>query len=142
LDDKGDTVEYITNEIGDYSGLMSARIDKTGTYLLNIKADGSWTVDASQPHPTTGASVPLTITGSSDDVSDPIALSSGLHTFVMSHDGSSNFIVKLVDTSGNTTEYLANEIGTVNLTRATSIDKTGIYYLSVAGDTNWSVTVK
>lgn len=141
LDDQGNTVEYVANKIGDYSGVSSARIDKTGTYLLNVTADGSWTASISQPQATTGASVPFTVTGSSDAVSDPIKLTAGLHTFVMSHNGSANFIVQLVGTNGNTTEYLANEIGVVSLTQATGIDKTGIYYLSVVGDTSWSVTV-
>jgi len=47
----------------------------------------------------------------------------------------------LIDLGGATVEYLANEIGVTDITQAAGIDKSGIYYLSVIGDTGWSVTI-
>lgn len=142
LDSEGETVEYLTNEIGDYSGVSVGRADDDGTYLLNVDADGAWTIEITQPRPTTGDTVPYTATGSSDDVVGPIYLSSGLHTLEMSHEGDWNFIVHLVDLDGNTVEYIANEIGQVDFTQAIGVDEAGVYYLSVVGDTSWSVSIR
>ena len=55
------------------------------------------------------------------------------------HDGSSNFIVKLLDGDGDTVEYLANEIGSFEGSSAIKIDKAAAYLLDVDADGSWSI---
>ena len=43
----GQTVEYVANEIGNYSGSQAYSVTD-GKYLLNVDADGSWTVTITQ----------------------------------------------------------------------------------------------
>jgi hypothetical protein len=45
-DNSGNWVALLANEIGSYSGKKSERLT-SGTYYLDIKADGSWTIDIS-----------------------------------------------------------------------------------------------
>lgn len=142
LDSDGETVEYVTNEIGDYSGTSVGSIPEDGMYLLNVDADGDWTIEVSQPRPADGDDLPFTATGTVDDVVGPIYVTSGLHTFDMSHEGDSNFIVRLLNLDGEVAEYLANEIGEVDMTQATGIDETGVYYLEVIADSDWEVTIE
>lgn len=45
LDSKGKQVDGLANRIGVVSETKAFRIDKTGDYLLNIEADGNWTIN-------------------------------------------------------------------------------------------------
>ncbi len=109
---------------------------------IYIDAEGDWEIEVTQPRPTEGELVPFSATGTSDDVLGPIYLTSGLHIFEMSHEGNANFIVHLVNLDGDVVEYLANEIGEADLTQAAGIDQTGIYYLDVMADSDWSVSIE
>lgn len=44
MDKKGNTQELLVNEIGDFDGSKAVGIAKTGLYLLNISADGEWSI--------------------------------------------------------------------------------------------------
>ena len=44
LDNDGREVELLANKIGYFDGSKAIRINKTGIYLLDISADGGWTV--------------------------------------------------------------------------------------------------
>ena len=44
LDGDGDTVEYLANEIGSFEGSSAIKIDKSAAYLLDVDADGSWSI--------------------------------------------------------------------------------------------------
>jgi len=48
LDKDGNKLELLVNEIDSTTGSKAVRIDKTGKYLLDIQADGSWTFKISQ----------------------------------------------------------------------------------------------
>lgn len=154
LDSSGVTIDYLTNEIGDYQGRVMAYIDQAGEYLLNIDADGNWSFEITQNQSTDVLEVPLEVAGSiedlrefapdeyeymTDDVVGPIYLESGLHTSYLSQLGSSNFIVWLVDDEGNQEELLINEIGTSSANEAFNISESGYYYLSVQGDGAWNI---
>lgn len=49
LDAKGETVSLVANGIGNFSGSKAARIPADGSYLLNVSADGRWSISVSQP---------------------------------------------------------------------------------------------
>ena len=44
LDDEGDNVDLLVNEIGDFDGSKAVSIRKGGIYLLDISADGNWKI--------------------------------------------------------------------------------------------------
>ena len=59
--------------------------------------------------------------------------------FVFEHDGSSNFIVELIDDeSGDTVDVLVNEIGSVRGAAGTALPD-GEYILDVDADGQWSI---
>jgi len=49
LDGDGDRVESLANEIGSFQGSMAIKIDETAAYLLDVNADGSWSIGFSLP---------------------------------------------------------------------------------------------
>lgn len=80
--------------------------------------------------------------GQGQRVTSEFAIEGGFTTFDMAHDGSSNFQVELVDTdSGDTEEYLANEIGTWEALLPYEIPA-GEYVLDVNADGNWEIVVR
>lgn len=48
LDSNGRRVDLLVNEIGSSSGSKAVRISRDGTYLLQVQADGPWTVQVDQ----------------------------------------------------------------------------------------------
>lgn len=44
VDDQGNKVDLLANEIGSFDGSKAVRIPQTGTYLLDITANGKWKV--------------------------------------------------------------------------------------------------
>ena len=44
LDDEGDKVKLLVNEIGEFDGSKAVSISKGGIYLLDISADGNWRI--------------------------------------------------------------------------------------------------
>lgn len=79
--------------------------------------------------------------GSGQAVTDTVSMEGGLATFAMDHDGESNFQVELIDEStGNTQEFLANEIGTWEADQPYYVPP-GDYVLDVNADGNWNIDV-
>ena len=155
LDDDGETVDWLVNEIGSFDGCkaIGVREDswigaKPGIHLLDITADGNWTVQIEQPRPTSADALPLNLTGKGYDVSSFFVLNEGLTIFNMSHDGVSNFIVHLLSGDGEAVEYLANEIGSYSGKEAIGVKqgnimgaRPGIHILSITADGNWAVSI-
>jgi len=44
LDSEGNKIEVLVNEIGPFDGSKAVKIPEDGVYLLDVNADGSWTV--------------------------------------------------------------------------------------------------
>ena len=59
----------------------------------------------------------------------------------MTHDGERNFIVHLLDLKGNVVEYLVNEIGKFDGSKATGIQDGGTYILDIGADGNWKIDI-
>lgn len=79
--------------------------------------------------------------GTGTRTAGPFPIEGGFTAFSLQHDGSSNFIVKLVPGSGGREYYLANEIGAWQGVNAESIPA-GDYYLDVAADGAWQIAVE
>jgi hypothetical protein len=48
LDQRGNRIDLLVNEIGQFSGSKAIGITRAGIYLLDIAADGNWTVTVEQ----------------------------------------------------------------------------------------------
>ena len=82
---------------------------------------------------------PVTLTGEGKKATEFFELEKGLSVVEFEHDGSSNFIVMLLDGDGDTVEYLANEIGSFEGSSAIKIDESAAYLLDVDADGSWSI---
>ena len=141
VDSSGQTVEYLVNEIGPYSGGNVVGIETAGNFLLDIQADGYWTAHVAQPRPTSAPGVPQTYQGTAQNYTEFFTLNTGLARFDMAYRGESNFIVRLVDANGNVVEYLENEIGSRDDSTVVNVDS-GIHLLDVMGrEGSWTVIV-
>lgn len=143
LDSQGEWVELLVNMIGPFSGAKAVGIELEGSYIMDISADGNWTVLVEQPRaPSDAARPPHTFSGTGQQVSPFIILSEGLTRFQMRHDGSHNFAIVLLDGRGDWVDLLVNEIGPFDGSKATGIRQPGPYLLDIAADGNWTVTIE
>jgi hypothetical protein len=60
----------------------------------------------------------------------------------MSHAGSSNFAVWLLNDKGEREELLVNEVGSFNGSKALGIENEGDYLLDVNASGNWAIIVE
>lgn len=121
-------LDLLANKIGAYSGTRVVE-SRTAT-KLEIRADGAWsvTIDVAARAPEmTGM-----YSGSGDRV---LRYNLGAATLRLINSGTSNFIIRSYLESGRTGDFLANEIGVVDMTK---IIRTGIY-LEIRSDGNWSI---
>ena len=49
-DNEGKTIEILADGIGPYNGIMASDPLIIGTYKLEVKASGPWTIDISEPN--------------------------------------------------------------------------------------------
>lgn len=134
LDQAGKKISLV-NEIGNYDGSTFALIKNEGKHLLNVKADGPWSIEVSQSPTSEAKDAPASFTGQGDDVVF-VNLKSGLTKFSSEHLGKSNFIVKVNGSS------IVNEIGHYSGSSANSVQDDGLYIISIRADGKWSITVE
>jgi hypothetical protein len=98
--------------------------------------------------PTLSASAPVSsaqpqvnFSGRGTTVTPFFHLNAGLAVVHATHRGRSNFIVHLVDSSGQVTEFLVNEIGVFDGRIAVGIEQAGNYLLTVDADGDWRVEI-
>jgi hypothetical protein len=142
LDRDGKAVDTLFNQIGTFNGQRGFAIRQEGQYLLDVAADGNWTVAIRQPRPTEGQAVPRTLQGTGYDVTPFIQLDKGLNVFKMKHNGENRFTATLVDRDGRQVEPLINTLGHFDGSKPVSIEKPGIYFLNIGGDGQWTVDVQ
>ena len=142
LNDEGDQIDLLVNKIGEFDGSKAVGITKQGDYILDISADGSWTITIEQPRPSYASPVPKTLKGTGQQASEMFYLDTGLARFEMTHDGDRNFIVWLLDDDGNQIDLLVNKVGEFDGSKAVSIRKGGNYLLSISADGNWEISIE
>jgi len=85
----------------------------------------------------------ITLSGSGPEATRPFELEPGLSVFFMAHEGSSNFIVDLLDEDGNSAAPmgLANVIGGFSGSTPVQIQRGGQYLLDVQADGRWQFII-
>ena len=137
--------------VGAYDGLRAHQVSPAqlfgltpGTYLMQITADGDWKIELTQPVWDSGESPPFNWSGAGDDVKGPINLETGTKTVSATHNGTSNFVVDLVNADGTLAENLVNIVGeydgSVDVKIHSMIGLTpDIYGLVITADGAWTV---
>jgi hypothetical protein len=153
LNESGQRVDLLVNEIGPFDGRKAVGVidphgdTSPGNHLLDIEADGSWSVTIEQPRVTSAPPPPQTFSGRGPDVPPPFMLEMGVARFEMTHDGSSNFAVWLLDREGGRVDLLVNEIGPFQGSTAVGVTadgfdaSPGVHYLDIEADGSWTVSV-
>lgn len=142
LDSNGENVDLLVNEIGPFDGSTALRIEIAGAYALDITADGAWTIEIEQLKPTSAPGVPQTFTGTGPKASSLFWLDKTLTTFDMTHDGSSNFAIWLLDSNGEHVDLLVNEIGPFDGSTAIGVPAAGVHILDIYADGHWTISVQ
>lgn len=124
--------DLLVNEIGNYSG--DVLVDHSGTFELEISAEGSWKITSS------GLSVDdvTSFSGTGDCVTG--LTSHGGGTWEISHNGDSNFAVIEYGLNEGYMDLLVNEIGDYNGT--VKVESGDDIFFKVSADGAWSIKKK
>lgn len=145
LDDDGDTVELVVNEIGAIEGARVMGTPEHGDYRFDIEADGAWELTVLQPFapPEHEYGLPADAAGTGHDVVGVVALE-GDQVISATHDGESNFIVHLIDeeSSGgfDDTELVINEIGEFDGETHSTFE--GYAFVGIQADGDWTIEIE
>ncbi len=141
LGPSGQPVALLANVIGNYSGEQATHLNADGSYVLNVQASGSWTIQITNVAALGGAGDPKPAAGTGPAVV-AFNLKPGLMTATMKHNGKSNFAVTLLNADGTPADLLANVIGPFDGSKATGITRPGPYLFNIAADGDWNLDVK
>lgn len=142
LDENGDVIEYLVNEIGETNEIRWLKINKSWYYMIEVKHDGGRQFvitdiinKIANPH------IPMVLEGGKTNTTNWIFIKKGFYKINSIHDWDSNFIVQLLDDKWNVNEYLVNEIGETNETTSIKIEKDGYYMFEVDADGKWIINI-
>ena len=141
VDANGNTVDTVANLIGSYDGSRAIPIVSDGDYALSVQATGPWSVTITQPRPSGGDPVPVSLSGTGPMASQFIYLNSGLATFSGTHTGMNTFSVQLLDQNGKFIQSVMDEIGPYRGSQSIGITQPGIYILNIDADSSWHLDV-
>jgi hypothetical protein len=137
----------LAEEVGPVTVSRAVSIPVGGKHLLDVKADGPWTVEVEQPQPI-GAPRTTSFSGDDDTATPFFSLSSGPKQIDITNPLEANLNVSLLDSDGNVVKSgLANETGQSEQTpssAATStvdIPENGIYLFNVRADGLWTIEI-
>jgi len=128
----------LANVRGSFEGSKAIQT-QAGPHLLQVQADGPWTMTITQPRP---SSAPQTtnFSGTGQTATDLFQLSGGLRTFNVAYQGQSTFVVKLIDKDG---EQVGGDVvhafGSFEGPREVRVPEDGIYLFQVQADAPWSI---
>ena len=141
-EETGDMVGLFANVIGEWSGVVGETIDE-GSYILDINADGDWSVELQQPRPTEGEEPPIDESGDTSTVLGPYELDGRIEA-TGSHDGDGNFIVRALDAEATGDvfgELIFNEIGEFEGTTSFA-GGDRVMWIAVEADGGWEVALE
>ena len=134
----GQPDRLLVNTIGQFNGSKALPV-QAGNYVLDITADGGWTVNIEHPVPS-AALISFPLTGQGEQATGFFVLGQGPITFNLTHAGSQNFMVTLLDQNGQPVDILANEVGPFAGNKTVEIQTPGAYLLDISANGDWSIT--
>jgi len=136
----GDTVEYLANEIGSWQARYPMYVE-SGGYVLDVNADGPWSITVRQPRLSEDdvVSFPISAAGRYPDYIGPIHFQ-GLVRIGADYNGDSNFAAWVLGTAGGEAELLFNEIGAFE--GETTFGADGYGWIRVEATGPWGLAVQ
>ncbi|MEC0173002.1 hypothetical protein [Paenibacillus graminis] len=134
LSPNGDT-DLLAAKRGQYKGRVYKKITESGEYSVNVNSKGSWSMSVSQNYPKELLQVPSSLTGKGDEVYF-INLTEGNIKFSLKNKGEKMFMVELDG------RLLGVENGNYTGSKTLSIDKAGVYPITIKSDGQWTITIE
>lgn len=85
---------------------------------------------------------PQQFEGSGNQAVGPFPLEGAIAVFTFSHQGSANFIIEILDANGETVDFAANEIGSIEQASSASGLRAGEYLMEITASGAWTVTIE
>lgn len=134
----------LANVVGPFDGSKALQT-KSGQHLIEVLADGPWTITIEQPRPYSAPQI-TNFQGNYQTATEFFQLSQGLKRFEMTHQGKGHFSVTLLKKEGSRLGgikgLLANKVGPFAGSKAVHIPREDVYLLQVNANGPWSVRVK
>ena len=140
----------LINRIGEYNGGAAGRVTVAGTYILDLRASGSYEITIEQP-PLSELAAPeqLEFSGTGQQVTPVIELPAGLRRITFTHDGAAPRRlgqVWLYDMAGNTVSgdlygRLFNEQGPFEGTVELEVILEGPHLFHVSASGSWTLRI-
>ncbi|MCB1186088.1 hypothetical protein KDL29_02880 [bacterium] len=92
--------------------------------------------------PSKAVSSSMEFSGRGNHATEPFQLNSGLLTVAFSHSGSGHFAISLLNGQGELVELVANDIGSIDGSKAFGIRAPGYYVLSIDADGTWELALR
>jgi hypothetical protein len=142
IDQNGDPVTNLFNEIDKFEGRRAFNIAKPGAYLLDVQATGPWNFTIKQPRVDGAEAAPQTFKGEGMDVTPFVTLPKGLAVFEFEHQGEGRGIFTLLDSEGRAIDQVANQLDDFQGSKPFKVQEEGVYLLNVYGQGKWTVKIK
>ena len=139
-DGEGNKSRAFVNEIGDYEGttLFNNSNANTGSGILEVEADGKWSLEFMAIPRTVGLEGSSNVKGHGNTVCDAFIGNGKPNIVKFMHDGTSNFCVRIISEEGEN-NLLVNEIGFYSGEKVFKLEKGMRYFLIIEADGNWTV---
>lgn len=140
LDASGQVVDVLADVTSNLTGSTATGVS-AGQYSVNVTAVGAWEIDIVQSVPQVVPFTPLAFTGT-QPVATPYFQSSGKNTnFAMNFTGTSKFTVKLLNSTGQTVQVIADVTGPYNATAVVPLASGVRYLIDVEAAGAWTINV-
>ena len=137
----GAEVTSIVNEIGKVDATKAVQLRKSGTYAIQVQADGDWALTFEQPRPSEAPNGPQAYSGSGTSLSPFFHSTGGLLVIGGTYQGDGRVAIRLRDANGVVVEQIANQVGSFSGSKGVRVTP-GIYFLELYGNGTWSVNVE
>jgi hypothetical protein len=114
---------------------------RKGTYVLEVKAQGPWTVGIEEPAPLAVRYPPLSCEAAGPVATPFFQTRGGPLMFTMDFKGDGDFVVTVMEAGGNSIALVANETGPFNGSRLVSLRRDVNYLLNVEADGPWAISI-
>lgn len=143
----GENAGLLSNTIGTVGSTTATLVRESGEYVIDVMADGDWTLELLQPTPASSdiTETPWELSGTGDQVFYFLNLEQGVHRATASHTGTSNFFVWAFPTQGSFVyeQLVFNEVGVViDVSAAVQVTEGGPYLIAISADGDWTVRIE
>jgi hypothetical protein len=143
IDASGEGRGPIVTDSGPYQGSRAIAVRESGSYTLEISADGSWDLEVQHPIPEDSIIMepPVELTGTGAQAVYFIKAEPGLHTVRLTHNGEREFIVSVMNSNARAFDRVIDATGEFSGRAAVSVRNEPFDYLifDIRADGDWTL---